>query len=365
MEWQIRSPGPSTRKLGEEHAILAVLLGCGALTYGGVSVFVVVFVMYPFAASLYKHANIPKRLIPASIWLGAFTFSMVAFPGTPQIQNIIPSTFYGTSTWAAPITGLLSGLLIFCLGWAWLHYRHRQAVANGEGYGQHTLHEPEAADHGEALPWTVSTAPLLAVILINLYFSNPFQWSWAYTWDPDYLNDFKPLKISLLTPSVDKVRAIWSLNIALVAAGTLLGLLLGRKKLRRTGGILKTLNAGTASSLMAALNTASGYGYGSVVASLAGFSVIKAALLQIKIGSGPLVSEAIIANILVAITGSTSGGMTIALGMLSQDYLAWAQATNVSPDMLHRIVCLASAGMDSLPHNGALVTVMAGMWFDP
>lgn len=344
-------------KLGKEHAILATILGCAALTYGGLSVFVVVFVIYPFAATLFRQANIPKRFIPATIWLGVYTFAMVAFPGTPQIQNIIPTTFYGTTTWAAPVTGILSGLSIFGLGFGWLAYRQRQAAAHGEGYGKHTLHEPQIKEDSHIPPWGLSLVPLIAVVAVNLYLSNPFQWSWAYSWDKELLAPLVPLKLSLLSPSVEKVRSIWSLNIAL-AVGIILALIIGRRQIRRHITIMGALNAGAASSLMAVLNTASGYGYGSVVASLPGFSVIKTALMGIKIGSGPLFSQAITANILVGITGSTSGGLTITLGMLGQEYLTWAQASGVSPEVLHRIICLAAGGLDSLPHNGGLLTVM-------
>lgn len=348
--------GIIVRLLGKEHAILAVVLGCGILTYGGISVFVVVFVMYPFAAVLYRQANIPKRFIPAALWLGSFTFSMGALPGTPQIQNIIPSTFYGTTTWAAPITGVISALLIVGSGLAWLIYRQRQAFSS-EGYGQHLLHEQEPSVDDYFPHWALALLPLIAVVLINLYLSNPFRWPWAYSWDPQILAPFAPLKLSLLSTSVDRVRAVWSLNIALVV-GILLALVVGRQRIAQRGGFFGPLNAGAAGSLTAVLNTASGYAYGSVVSSLAGFALIKTALLQVKLGPGPLVSEAITANIMAAITGSASGGITIALGMLSSDYLAWAQAANVSPEMLHRIVCLAAGGFDSLPHNGGLVTIM-------
>lgn len=349
--------GAIVGKLGKEQAILATILGCAALTYGGLSVFVVVFVIYPFSAALFRQADIPKRLIPATIWLGVYTFSMVAFPGSPQIQNIIPTTFFGTTTWAAPVTGILSGLVIFGLGYGWLGYRHRTAAARGEGYGNHVLHEPQLKEEHGLPHWSVSLIPLVAVVTVNLYFSNPFQWSWAYSWDANSLIPFQALKLSLLSPGIEKVRALWALNIALVI-GIILALWIGHSGLRKHSNIKTVLNAGTASSLMAVLNTASGYGYGSVVANLPGFEAVKAALMQIKIGTGPLISEAITANILVGVTGSASGGMTIALGMLGQEYLAWAQAVNMPPDILHRIICLAAGGLDSLPHNGGLITVM-------
>ncbi|WP_371380162.1 GntP family permease [Sporomusa aerivorans] len=350
--------GTIARKLGKENAILAVILGCAFLTYGGISVFVVVFVMYPFASALYREANIPKRFIPAALWLGTFTFSMGAFPGSPQIQNIIPTAFFGTTTWAAPMLGAVSGLAIFLLGWAWLLYRQRQAAGQNEGYGTHTINEPEEKAEGRMPDQLLAFLPLVVVLLANLYLSNPFKWSWAYQWNEEILLPFKVLKLSLLSTGVDKVRAIWSLNIALIL-GILLAIYIGRDQFRRTGGIAASLNSGANSSLVAVLNTASGYGYGSVVASLAGFQVIKAFLLDIKIGAGPLVSEAITVNIMAAITGSASGGITIALGMLGADYLTWAQTASISPDVLHRFAALASSGLDSMPHNGGLITVMA------
>jgi H+/gluconate symporter-like permease len=345
-------------RLGKEHAILAVVLACAALTYGGVSVFVVVFVIYPFAAVFYKEAEIPKRLIPASLWLGTFSFSMGAFPGSPQIQNIIPTAFYGTTTWAAPITGIVSGLVIFGAGMSWLIYRRNQAAACGEGYGMHTHKEPQIRENDCLPPLYIAIIPLLAVVIINLYLSNPFKWAWAHTWDPNMLHAFQPLKISLLSPSVERVQAIWSLNIALVV-GILFALTVGWQRICVHGGAAETLNAGAVGSLLAILNTASGFGFGSVISNLAGFGAIKSALMQIKIGSGPLVSETITVNILAGLTGSASGGLTIALGMLGKDYLEWAQTVNMSPEILHRIACLAAGGLDSLPHNGGLITVMA------
>ena len=109
--------------LGEKRAVLAVLLGCGALTYGGLSVFVVAFVMYPFGAVVFRKADIPKRLLPATLWVGIFSFAMVALPGTPQIQNIIPSSYFSTSTWSAPIIGLFASFLFLLIGWGWVTRR--------------------------------------------------------------------------------------------------------------------------------------------------------------------------------------------------------------------------------------------------
>ncbi|GAF11105.1 D-beta-hydroxybutyrate permease [Bacillus sp. JCM 19045] len=123
------------QSFGQKRAILAVVLACAALTYGGVSLFVVAFAVYPFAAAIFKEAGIPKRLIPATIALGAFTFTMDSMPGTPQIQNIIPTSYFGTDAYAAPLVGLSCTVMILGIGMWWLERRRKQALAIGEGYG--------------------------------------------------------------------------------------------------------------------------------------------------------------------------------------------------------------------------------------
>src|SRR5690349_12261998 len=131
------------RLVGQERAILSIVLVCALLTYGGVSLFVVVFAVYPFAAEMFRRGDIPKRLIPGTIALGAFTFTMDSLPGTPQIQNIIPTTFFKTNTWAAPWLGVIGAIFILTVGMTYLEWRRRQAAAAGEGYGEGHANEPE------------------------------------------------------------------------------------------------------------------------------------------------------------------------------------------------------------------------------
>ena len=343
--------------LGKEKAVLAVLLGCGVLTYGGLRVFVVAFVMYPFAAILFKEADIPKRLLPALLWMGIFTYSMVAIPGTPQIQNIIPTSFFGTTTWAGIGLGLIGAVLYFVIAWGWISYRHKTLQAKGEGYGRHILNEPEASK--EAMPdWKLSALPLAMVIVLNLLISNPFHWNWAYHWDAASLDSFVPLRLSLLAGGVDKVQAIWSINAALIVS-CIAAAWIGRKRLALKGGVVHPINAGAVGSTSAILNVASGYAFGCVIAALPAFEVIKQALLGLSIGDGPLMSAIITTNIMTGVTGSSSGGMTIALGMLGQEWLQWAQQIGMPPEVLHRIICMASECIDTVPQSGALVTLMA------
>src|SRR5690242_4072492 len=153
--------------LGRDRAVLSIVVVCAILTYGGVSLFVVVFAVYPFAAEMFRQGDIPKRLIPCTIALGAFSFTMDALPGTPQIQNIIPTTFFNTTTWAAPIMGVLGSIFVLGLGFYYIENRRRAAHAKGEGYGTELLNEPEAFE-AEKLPnpW-IALLPLVVVGVAN------------------------------------------------------------------------------------------------------------------------------------------------------------------------------------------------------
>ena len=115
------------RLLGAKRAMLTVVLLGAILTYSGVSLFVAVFAIYPFAAQMFRQANIPKRLIPGTIALGAFTFTMDALPGTPQIQNVIPIAFFKTDIYAAPILGIIGAIFVLTPGLLYLEMRRKKA----------------------------------------------------------------------------------------------------------------------------------------------------------------------------------------------------------------------------------------------
>ncbi len=340
--------------MGKERGIIAVVLACAILTYGGVSLFVVVFAVYPFGAAIFKEAGIPKRLIPGAIALGAFTFTMTMVPGTPQIQNAIPMTFYGTTPWASPVLGLLAAVITFVSGCAWLEYRRKVAQAAGEGYGQHTLNEPTAEQVGGEYPhWVLSLLPLIAVVVVN------FICTQYVNWDPNTLKPFQSMGLKLIVPAVKNVAGIWALIIGLVV-GIALAVAIGYRYLpKQPGSLQRALNTGAIGSLLAIMNTASEVGYGNVISSLPGFKAIATFLLNIKLGGTPLVSEFFTVNILAGITGSASGGMSIALSIMAKDWLAWANQVGLDPALLHRVASIASGGFDSLPHNGAVITLLA------
>jgi H+/gluconate symporter-like permease len=341
------------RLFGPERAMLSIVAVCALLTYGGVSLFVVVFAVYPFAAELFRQSDIPKRLIPGTIALGAFTFTMDALPGTPQIQNIIPTSFFGTDAWAAPWLGTIGGVFILILGLSYLEWRRRVARARGEGYGDATtlLNEPAPLASGLKLAHPfIALLPLVLVGVVNKLLG---------LWIPEFYgpsHEFIPAvmgKTSPVVQEVPKLAAIWAVLGALLA-GILSVVVLAWKPV--IASFAEGSKSAIGGSLLASMNTASEYGFGAVIAALPGFLVVANALQGI---SDPLVNQAITVTSLAGITGSASGGMSIALAAMSDTFIANANAAGIPMDVLHRVASMASGGMDTLPHNGAVITLLA------
>ncbi|MFO0954276.1 MAG: GntP family permease [Isosphaeraceae bacterium] len=339
--------GAIVRALGPRHAIPAVVLACGVLTYGGVSLFVVAFAVYPFGAALFRAAGIPKRLLPGTVALGAFTLTMDALPGSPQVQNLIPTRYFGTDAYAAPGLGIIGGGVILLLGLFWLEWRRARAASRGEGYGTEHRNEPEERASDGLPPLGLALLPLFVVLAANFVFSRT-SWSAAGWYDEDLLRrQFPALVLRNAAPT-------WALIVAL-CLGLVAVLVLNARRLR--GALTVSLSAATSGALLAIFNTASEVGYGSVIRTLPGFQVIRTAVLGVS--RHVLVSEAVAVNVLAGITGSASGGLSIALEVMGKTYLDAAKAQGVSPEWLHRIAAMASGGLDTLPHNGAVITLLA------
>lgn len=341
--------------LGREphKAVLSIVLASSILTYGGVLLFVVVFAVYPFAAALFKEANYPKHFVPAVIALGAFTATMDCLPGTPQIQNIIPTTYFGTNLYAGPVAGLIGAAIIYGCGGYYLVHRLKAAIARGEGYGNHTLNEPDVDPNAKLFSWKVACLPLVAVLVLNFVITE------CVIWNPDILVPFQHMKgVPLVAGKVQNVASIWALIISLIT-GIVIALAVGWREIKTVSSMSKILNAGAIGSLLAIMNTASEVGYGNVISQLPGFADVANFLINIHIGGTPLVSEAVSVTVLAGITGSASGGMAIALELMSQDWLSWAQSIGMGPEILHRVASMASGGLDTLPHNGAVITLLA------
>lgn len=327
--------------LGAKRAVLAVIIGCGILTYGGLSVFVVAFVMYPFGAVLFRKAGIPKRLLPAALWTGIFTFAMVALPGTPQTQNIIPTEYFGTSTWSGIFLGLFASACFIAIGLLWVGYRTKKLNAKGEGYGNHPNEGNLESDSSLLPDWRLSLIPLLIVILLNLFLSNPFNWAFARAW---------------------QISSLWAVSIAVVTA-SIVTVIIGRKNIfikrekTEKSKLIKIINGSAVSSGTAVFNVASGFAFGCVVTSVIGFAVIEDALMKLSANGNPLWSAVLTTNITGGITGSASSGITIALSKFGELWKNMAIAKGISLDALHRIITLAGAGIDPAPQCGALVTM--------
>ena len=333
--------------VGGNRAILAVVLACGVLTFGGVSLFVVAFAIYPIANALFRRADVPKRLLPAAIALGSFTFTMTAFPGTPAIQNAIPIPFFGTNVFAAPLLGTLAGVIMLAGGVLWLNRRAAAAARTSEGYG---THETTAAD--SSLPedanlpgFAVAIAPVVAVIALNAIFTYLVfpQMEAGYLAEPEYG-----------ATSLDKVAGIWAIIVSLTLS---IALAIGLNW-SRFASLKDSVNNGTMGSLLPIFNTASEVGYGAVIASLPAFALIRDAVLGL-FPDNPVASLAVAVNVLAGITGSASGGMSIALAALGEQFAAMGAEQGVSMGLMHRVTALASGGFDALPHNGAVVTLLA------
>jgi H+/gluconate symporter-like permease len=270
-----------TERLGQTRAVMAVVLACAALTYGGVSLFVVAFAVFPVAAALFRQAEVPHRLIPPAIALGAFTFTMTALPGTPAIQNAIPMAYFGTTLFAAPVLGILASAIILCFGLWWLRVIETGARKAGEGYSSETQASTDEQfvreraanadnfDHaelthghrGEELPpFALALAPILIVLAVNLIMSLLVL--------PGADTGF--LAEPRFDTSLSAVSAVWSVVTALAIASLALVLMLHR----RLPALRKTLDAGANASVLPVLNTASLVGFGAVVAALPAFAVV-------------------------------------------------------------------------------------------
>ena len=336
------------RLLGPRRAMLSIVLVGALLTYGGVSLFVVVFAVYPFAAEMFRQSNIPKRLIPGTIALGAFTFTMDSLPGTPQIQNIIPTTFFKTTTWAAAWLGLIGSAFILVAGLTYLEWLRRRAAAAGEGYGAGHINEPEAVAERRLPNALVALLPLVVVGVMNKVFTAAIPRVFGATNEVSLPGLEHPV-----VSQIPSVTAIWAVQGALLLGILAVVALAFGPVSRRFAEGTRTAVSG---ALLASMNTASEYGFGSVVSALPGFIVIKDALRAIP---NPLVNEAVTVSVLAGVTGSASGGLSIALAAMANQFIEAAHAAGIPLQVLHRVASMASGGMDTLPHNGAVITLLA------
>lgn len=382
--------------LGPRFAILVTVLATALLTYGGVSAWVVVFTIFPIATALFAEADIPKRLMPAAIALGIFTFATAALPGSPQIHNTIPTKFFGTNTFAAPGLGLLGAILVFGLGMLWLEHRQKQLAAAGESFDDLTIAErkeaerlgrdlptggsqrpngpvdpdaidgdggglqpatgsvtvataerplpsPAPADRPGAVAGLIGLSPILTIVVANAlctYLLFPAL-------DTGYLADKK-----FGGTSIAAVTGIWSVTVAMLA-GIVLVFAMRAGSWRE---YVEALTEGARNAVLPVFNTASEVGYGAVIASLAVFATVRDGMFGVS--DNPVVVAAVSTSGISGLTGSASGGLTITLQTFGEQLATMATDQGISMELMHRVTAMASTGFDSLPHNGAIITLL-------
>ena len=303
--------------IGAQRAVAAVVLPCLLMTYGGISLFVVVFVIYPMGYAIYRAANLPRTLLPGAIAYGAFGITMTAVPGTPQIQNLIPMDFYGTTPMAAPAMSIAAMIIVGIPGYIYLEWRARQSRKQGKTFVEDAKHvETECSQDLPSWHWLAGLLPIITVIVTL----NVFKWH---------------IVMALLSG----IAVCCAINFSQFKI------------------LLPAISQGANGSLTAIMNTSCAVGFGSVVKAVPGFAALTGIMLNMP--GSILFSEAVAVNVLAGATGSASGGMSIALSALAPQYLQKAMAIGLNPEYLHRIASLSSGGLDTLPHNGAVLTLLA------
>ena len=301
-------------RVGARHAMAAVVLACAVLTYGGVSLFVVAFSVYPMALSLFRAANLPRRFIPAALSFGSVTFTMTS-AGSPEIQNWIPTKFLGTTPYAAWEVSLVVAAAMALGGYAWLDWMAKRAVAGGEQF-EARFDDPRVEER-ERPAMSRGLLPLLAVLGVSFV-----------------LHD----------------RLAESALIVALAAGVVAAILLNWRFL--AGRLGDAFANGALGALIAIANTGAVVGFGGVAKLTSGFQAAVDTMTNLP--GSPLLGAAIAVSVIAGLTGSASGGQTIALPLIAPHYLD----QGVDPQALHRVVSIASGGLDSLPHNGYVVTTV-------
>ena len=306
-----------TGKSNALHVAMTIVAVCGFLGYGGVSVFVILFVIVPIARPLFKEVDLSWHLFPGIYYFGVATFVMSMLPGTPQIQNIIPTKYLGTTAMAAPALGLIASVLVITANYFLLGWMIGRSKRRGQGY--------EGSDPLAAKAATAAHASGQAL--------------------PDLGLAFMPSVVLLLLLNVAKVDIVWALLGGIVA-----GMILLHKHLTEK---LKTLTTGATNCAIPVINTCADVGFGAVVGAVTGFKLISNMLMSVP--GTPLISLSLATQLLCGITGSASGGLGIAMELFAKQFLS----QGLNPEVLHRIASLATAGLDVMPHNGAVITALA------
>ena len=315
--WRISST--LINKAGAKWTLLIYVLVGGLLVYGGIQVTVMIFVLLPFAKILFPKAGIPWYLFPGITGLAIATFAMGQMPGSLQMQNIIPTQILGTSLTAAPVEGVLATLFMLVFGVGYLYWQ----AAKGKN-------DPEAA-----------------IELYNVH---------GGVLDEDELEGRAPNFIISLLPLVVTFVLINGFGIELLyglAIGCVLSLILFNSALGGMKAIKDIVSEGFNSGIFPCIIIASVVGVGQVVSKTDAFALLQQNIINLPLPG--LVKVASITTIIAGITGSASGGLTIALNLFGETFVSWG----FTPDIIHRVASIACGGLDTLPWNGTVVMLFA------
>lgn len=361
---------------GSGRAIFVTVLSTSLLIYGGVSAWVVVFTIFPVATALFKESDIPRRLMPAAIGLGIFTFSLASVPGSPQIHNTMPTSYFGTNTFAAPILSLLTAALVFSLGMAWLNRRSKKLRADGESFSDTTVLEQRVAAKSDSSHSSLSRSgsqvatdrqvtesdgaaglskakvairgiqgmmPILIVAAVNAL--------GTYVVIPAMNTDYLAQE-EFGSTDVSSVAGVWSVTLALFAGIVYIFIV----RFRDLPELIKSLSEGAQRAVLPVSITASEIGYGAVITTLAAFAIIRDGLFSLT--DNALVTGVLATAGISGITGSASGGLGISLRTFGDELATAAVEQGIDPELMHRLIAMSSTSFDSLPHNGAMITML-------
>ncbi|OFT85897.1 GntP family permease [Corynebacterium sp. HMSC29G08] len=368
-----------TALFGPKRAMLSTVVATSLLAYGGVSAWVVAFTIVPIATALFREANVPKRLMPAAIAFGTITYALAGLPGSPQIHNAIPTSYFGTNVYAAPVFGLVASVIMFVAGTVWLEFRIKQLNRAGEGYdpidkaGNIVETPPGIGDNNDvkveiggesfegqsggrigtraksdaepsiAVQGLMGLLPILVVVATNF----AMVYVVAGLLDTNYLAEDKYGKTN-----IDALMGIWSPTIALALAVVVI-IAMFPSRVKKS---LSELSDGAKNAILPCLTTASEVGYGAVIASLVVFNIVKENMLNIS--DNALLVSTVSTAVISGITGSSSGGLSITMETLGTQLAQMAAEQGISMELMHRITAMASVSFDSLPHNGSVLTML-------
>lgn len=314
-----------------KYVVPIIMTITGILTYGGVSGFVVFFVIYPIALQVFRSANVTRRLIPAAISAGCWTWSMYG-PGSPSIQNVIPITNLGTTATAAFIPSLIVTILTYVLIFVWLEYRARLFTKKGIVFHDASLRTqltPEELQENDDEDVPNVIIAFIPIFLILFFFNAPL-----------FLN-------------ANGVRAGLPVETSVII-GVFAAVILMYKRI--AGGVwawIQVFNKGASDSGVAILNTAIVVGFGGVVKNTQGFTDLVEALKSWNMH--PLFFVMVTVAICAGACGSASGGMGVAFSALKDTYIA----LGAKLPYVHRISAIAAGTLDTLPHQGAQITLLS------